>query len=145
MKNIKPLIIVCLLLTSFGCQKFSTVKIQQQEKQLTFDLSELASGINNPGYIINDIAVSKSTCPAESCVLWEMVRKQDLFNRYDIALSKPLVSYGSINANMNTTIKAKPLEKGDYTLSASIVITENNKLVKNHNVLQNFKLDMNQH
>ena len=144
MKNIKTLSIICLLLTGFGCQKFSTVKIQQQKKQLTFDLSELASDINNPGYIVNDIAVSKSTCTTESCVVWEMVRKQALFNRYDVALSEPLVSYGSINTDMVTTTKAQPLEIGDYTLSASIAIIANNELVKSHNVLQNFRLDMNQ-
>jgi len=79
--------------------------------------------------------------PNESCVVWEMVRKQELFNRYDVALSEPLIIYGSVNADMKTTIKAQPLEKGDYTLSASIGI---NELVKSHNVLQNFRLDMNQ-
>lgn len=141
MKNhiITTLFLFIIVSLATGCQKFSNVKIEQEDNKLAFNFSDMGES-NNSQYILYDIAVSRNDCPAENCVYWEIVRKQAYFDSLEYPLHINTIVYGSKPDAMVTTTVAKALSSGEYSVAASLGVVENDKFVKSLKVFQKFKL-----
>lgn len=126
-----------------GCQQFSTVRIHQDQKQLVFDVSPIGKDIDgDKQYILYDIGLSKSICPADSCVVWEIVRNPDYFNRLDYPIDNNLIYYGKVIPGTKTTVSPQPLTTGEYTMAASVGLILDERLYKSYKIFQNFRLSV---
>lgn len=141
MKNkiINTLLLSIFVFVTTGCHKFSTIKIEQKDKHLAFNFSEIGE-TKNSQYILYDIAVSRNNCTAENCVYWEIVRDQAYFDSFQYSLHSNTILYGSKPDAMKVTTPPKPLSSGEYSVAASVSIMENYKLMKSVKIFQNFKL-----
>ena len=141
MKNqtIYTLLLFIIVSVTTGCQKFSTIKIEQKDNQLAFNFSDIGE-TKNSQYILYDIAVSRNNCTAENCVYWEIVRDQAYFDNLQYSLHSNTILYGSKPDVMKATTPPRPLSSGEYSVAASVGIVENAEFKQSLKIFQNFKL-----
>jgi len=137
------LLLTLSLLILVGCQKFSSVKIEQQNNELLFNFSSIGDDVSgDKQYILYDISVSKNNCTADSCVIWEVIRKENYFDSLEHPLNNNSVLYGSKIPAMKTTTPAKTLSRGEHIVTASVGLVVNGEFHKSFKILQKFNVTL---
>lgn len=124
--NLHLYLIILVSILVFGCREVYEFDTTIANDELNFTINEI-SDINNKHLMLYDISVVKQHCNSD-CTVWELVREQ---NKLEMSnknyLSLP-IKYGQAIVNTLDKVAPKPVDSGEYAISATIAVIDDGKI-----------------
>lgn len=141
-KNTQIFLFILVSVFFFGCREVYEFDTLIVSNELNFSINEI-DDIKDKHLMLYDISVAKQHCKSD-CTMWELVREQ---NKLEVSsenyLSLP-IKYGQAIANTQEKVAPKPVDSGEYVISATIAVIENEKIEYSRIVHGSFTVDISQ-